>query len=111
MSSDVSSPSVPTVQGHIDSLSEPARTIFLDLRAFVLSLGANVIEQPRPHRIAYSKTLNLRIFLELIPSGDRLLLTTRRGRSGGSPESLELASQDKLEFAKKMIAEAYKNIQ
>ena len=100
----------PSVESHVDSLEEPTRAIFSDLRRFVLSLGTNVIEQPRPHRIAYSKTLNLRIFLEVMPSADKLLLTIRYGRAG-PPLSLELSNPDQLADAKKAIADAFERIQ
>ena len=100
----------PSVESHMESLAEPARAIFSDLRRFVLSLGTNVIEQPRPHRIAYSKTLNLRVFLEVIPSGGKLLLTMRYGRAG-PPLSLELNDPLQLADAKKAIAAAFERIQ
>ena len=103
--------SEPSVKAHMESLPEPSRKTLLDLRAFVLSLGPNVIEQPRPHRIAYAKTLNLRIFLEVIPSGDRLLLNVRYGRAGPPPISIELSDAGQLEDAKKAIALAYEKIQ
>ena len=45
---------------HLEGLTEPARTIMLDLRNFVKSLGGNVIEEVRPHRVAYAKTMNFR---------------------------------------------------
>ena len=45
---------------HLERLEEPAKTIMIDLRSFVKSLGGNVIEEVRPHRVAYAKTMNFR---------------------------------------------------
>lgn len=59
---------------HLDSLKEPAKTILLDLRNFVKSLGGTVIEEVRPHRVVYAKTLNFRIFLDVEPAGDSLVI-------------------------------------
>ena len=50
-----------TFESHLAGLQENTRGLLLDLRAFMKSLGDNVIEEPRPHRIAYAKSLNLRV--------------------------------------------------
>ena len=51
-----------TFVSHLTGLQEKTRGLLLDLRAFMKSLGDNVIEEPRPHRIAYAKSLNFRVF-------------------------------------------------
>jgi hypothetical protein len=82
----------------------------IDLRDFVLSLGANVIEDVRPHRVVYAKTLNFRIFLDVEPENDSLVLSIKSGRSAPS-RSLTVKTKPDLEIAKKQIAEAYQEIQ
>ena len=42
----------------------------LDLRNFVKSLGDNIIEEVRPHRITYAKSLTFRTFLDIQPRKD-----------------------------------------
>src|ERR671918_124071 len=54
-----------TFESHLEKLKEPVRPIMVDLRKFVISLGSNVIEEERPHRIVYSKTMNFRTFLDI----------------------------------------------
>ncbi|TLY10058.1 MAG: hypothetical protein E6K85_04600 [Thaumarchaeota archaeon] len=54
---------------HLGKLKEPARTIMVDLRNFVKSLGGNVLEEVRPHRVVYAKTMNFRTFLDIEPAG------------------------------------------
>lgn len=95
---------------HLKQLSGPAREMLLELRRHVISLGANVIEDVRPHRIVYSKTMNFRIFLDLEPSAEAIMLTIRYGRSA-PPATIILRSSDDLEPAKKQIETAYTNIQ
>jgi len=95
---------------HLENLKEPARSIMLDLRAFVKSLGANVIEEVRPHRVTYSKTMNFRMFLDVEPRGDSLVLSIRYGRAAPPVAATVRTAQD-AEGAKKQIAEAYAKIQ
>lgn len=95
---------------HLEKLEEPAKTIMVDLRNFVLSLGGNVIEEVRPHRVAYAKTMNFRTFLDIEPTGDSLVLSVRYGRSGPAATTI-IRTTDDAENAKKQIAEAYQKIQ
>jgi hypothetical protein len=95
---------------HLEGLKEPARTIMLDLRDFVKSLGGNVIEEVRPHRVAYAKTMNFRTFLDMMPAGDSLVLSIRYGRAAPPVTATVRTAQD-AEDAKKQVAEAYSKIQ
>lgn len=97
-------------ESHLEGLKEPARTIMLDLRSFVRSLGSNVIEEVRPHRVAYAKTMNFRTFLDIMPAGDSLVLSIRYGRTT-PPATATVKTTEDAENAKKQIAEAYQKIQ
>jgi hypothetical protein len=98
-------------ESHTEKLREPTRTIITDLRKFVISLGSNVIEDIRPHRIVYSKTLNFRVFLDIEPTatGDSLILSIRLDRNT-PPITLPVKDIQDTEYAKKQIAEAYQKI-
>ena len=104
-------PSSITFENHLERMKESIKPIMVDLRKFVISLGSNVIEEVRPHRIVYSKTLNFRIFLDIEPTaGDSLVLSIRYGR-GTLPVYLKVVTIEDAERAKKQIAEAYQKIQ
>jgi hypothetical protein len=105
-----SSPSRIPFESHLEGLKEAARAIMLDLRAFVKSLGANVIEDVRPHRVTYAKTMNFRMFLDVEPAGDSLVLSVRYGRAA-PPATVTVRTAQDAENAKKLIAEAYSKIQ
>ncbi|HXV46339.1 MAG TPA: hypothetical protein VD736_06670 [Nitrososphaera sp.] len=105
-----SSPNRIPFETHLDGLKEPARSIMLDLRAFVKSLGSNVIEEVRPHRVTYSKTMNLRMFLDVEPRVDSLMLSIRYGRAA-PPATATLRTAQDAENVKKQIADAYNKIQ
>lgn len=95
---------------HLERLKEPAKTIMVDLRKFVLSLGGNVIEEVRPHRVAYAKTMNFRTFLDIEPAGDSLVVSVRYGRAS-PPATATIRTAEDAENAKKQIAEAFQKIQ
>lgn len=95
---------------YLNKLDNPLKSRLLDMRSFVLSLGDNVIEDVRPHRVVYSKTMNFRIFLDVEPAADSLILSIKSGRSV-PPSILTVKSQEDLETAKMQIAEAYQRIQ
>ena len=100
-----------TFESHLEKLKETVRPKMVDLRKFVISLGSDVIEEIRPHRIVYSKTLNFRTFLDIESTvGDSLKLSIRYGR-GTPPMSLVVVTIEDSEHAKKRIAEAYQKIQ
>jgi predicted transport protein len=95
---------------HLERLREPAKTIMVDLRKFVLSLGVNVIEEVRPHRVAYAKTMNFRTFLDIEPASDSLVVSIRYGRAT-PPATATIRTAEDAENAKRQIADAYQKIQ
>jgi hypothetical protein len=95
---------------HLERLREPAKTIMVDLRKFVLSLGVNVIEEVRPHRVAYAKTMNFRTFLDIEPASDSLVVSIRYGRVT-PPATATIRTVEDAENAKRQIADAYQKIQ
>ncbi len=103
-------PSRIPFESHLERLREPARTIMIDLRNFVKSLGTNVIEEVRPHRVVYAKTMNFRTFLDVEPAGDSLVLSIRYGRAA-PPTTATIRTAQDAENAKKQIADAYGKIQ
>lgn len=99
----------PPFEAHLASLQEPAKSIMSDLRRFALSLGASVIEEVRPHRVVYAKTLTFRTFLDVEPAVDHLVVEIRAGRQS-PPERIIVKTQEEAERVKKAIAEAYEKI-
>jgi uncharacterized protein DUF5655 len=94
---------------HLSGLEENAKALLLDLRDFVKSLGSNVIEEIRPHRIVYAKSLTFRTFLDVQPRNDRLVVSIRKSRTE-TPTNQIVRSKQELEGLKHEIEETYKNI-
>ena len=96
-------------EDHLTTLRGDIREILLELRRFVKSLGDTVIEEVRPHRIVYAKTLNFRAFLDVQPKVDGLAIIVKHGR--GKPENAFLLSSNKdLEEVKSQISRAFQVI-
>ena len=106
--SDNSAASIP-FESHLEGLEEETKTLLLDLRNFVKSLGDNVIEEVRPHRIKYAKSLTFRTFLDIQPRKDSLTISLRKSRSESTTDHKAKTVQD-MENVKPQIAEAYKKI-
>ena len=96
-------------EDHLTDLNGEIKDIFLALREFIKSLGDTVIEEVRPHRVVYAKTLNFRVFLDVQPKDSGLAVVLKHGRD--KPESALLISSDKdLEAAKSQISRAFQEI-
>lgn len=98
-----------TFESHLAGLQDKTRELLLNLRAFMKSLGGNVIEEPRPHRIAYAKSLNFRVFADVQPKEDCLIVSIRRGRTDPLVTCM-VKNPSELEATKNQIADAYSMI-
>ena len=98
-------------ESHLEGLEEEkTKKILIKLREFVNSIGNNVIEEIRPHRIVYAKSLTFRYFLDVQPRKDILIVALRKSRK---EQSSEYTIKDIKEFEniKTLISEAYEKIQ
>ena len=96
-------------ESHLSGLEEHAKALLLDLRDFTRSLGSNVIEEIRPHRIVYAKSLTFRTFLDIQPRNDCLVISIRKGRTE-TPASYIAKSTQELEGLKHEIEKTYNTI-
>ena len=106
--SDKSTATIP-FENHLEGLVEETKTLLLDLRNFVKSLGGNVIENVRPHRITYAKSLTFRTFLDIQPRKDYLTISLRRSRNESTTDYTVKTVED-IEKVKPQIAEAHEKI-
>src|SRR5215210_5900728 len=94
---------------HLINLHPDQRKILLELRNFVRSIGNNIVEDIRPHRIVYSKTLAFRNFLDIQPSIEELIVSTRKNRKE-IPVIHKISTKQDFENLKQEIINAYENI-
>jgi predicted transport protein len=96
-------------KNHLEGLEEETKTLLLNLRNYVKSLGNSVIEEVRPHRIVYAKSLTFRTFLDIQPKKDSLTISLRKGRNESTINHTVKTAED-IENVKPQIANAYENI-
>lgn len=94
---------------HLVGLEEQTRQLLLSLRTFIKSLGDNVIEETRPHRIAYAKTLNFRTFVDIQPRTDSLVISIKKGRNESTITEV-INNTSKLDLIQNQISDAYRTI-
>ena len=96
-------------ENHLEGLEEETKTLLLNLRNYVKSLGNSVIEEVRPHRIVYAKSLTFRTFLDIQPKKDSLTISLRKDRNESTINHTVKTAED-IENVKPQIANAYENI-
>jgi hypothetical protein len=104
-------PEKPTIsfETHLEGLDQETKTLLIDLREFVKLCGSNVIEEIRPHRIVYAKSLTFRYFLDMQPRKDSIILAIRKSRKEPAIEYIIRGNQ-KIDNIKFEISEAYTKI-
>jgi hypothetical protein len=113
--SDNNNSSFVSFESHLEGLEEgeggvvETKAVLLCLREFVKSFGKNVIEEVRPHRIVYAKSLTFRYFLDIQPRKDVLSISIRKSRKELATEHIVKNMQD-MEKIKAEIADAYAKI-
>ena len=94
---------------HLINLNQDQKKILIELRNFVRSIGNNIVEDIRPHRIVYSKTLAFRNFLDVQPYIEELIVSTRKNRKE-MPVIHKISNKQDFENLKQEIINAYENI-
>lgn len=94
---------------HLVNLHPDQKEILIELRNFVRTIGDNVVEDIRPHRIVYSKTLAFRNFLDVQPAIEEIIIATRKNRKE-TPIINKISNKQDFEKLKEEIISAYKNI-
>ncbi|HET6590102.1 MAG TPA: hypothetical protein VFG45_08070 [Candidatus Nitrosocosmicus sp.] len=94
---------------HLIHLDDTMKKILLNLRKFVLQLGNNIVEEIRPHRIVYAKSLTFRYFLDIYPNKDSLTIAIRKNRKEPATEHT-IKTHDDLNKIEKEIETAFKEI-
>jgi predicted transport protein len=84
-------------------------TLFDEIRNYCFSLGENVVEDIRMHRIVFSKSITFRNFADIEPQRDFIVLKIKRDRKEPEKE-IQIKLDDKLDEIKKLLLDAYTSI-
>ena len=78
------------------------------LREFCLSLGSNVVEDVRMHRVVFCKSFAFRWFVDAEPQNDSVLLKIQKNRK--ETQTIQLGLDQDLDKIHTLIREAYNSI-
>lgn len=90
-------------------VSPSIKPLFESIRSYCLSLGQNVVEDVRMHRIVFGKSITFRFFADVEPLEDSILVKMRKDRNEPQKQ-IEVRSGQDLNELKKLILEAYNAI-
>ena len=78
------------------------------LRKFCFSLGSNVVEDVRMHRVVFCKSFAFRWFVDVEPQDDSILLKIQKSRK--ETQTVQLGLHQNLTETQALIHEAYSSI-
>ena len=90
-------------------ISSDVKPVFEEFRNFCLSLGDNVVEDVRMHRIVFGKSMSFRWFADIEPEKQGILIKIQKDRKE-PPEIIQIKAIDNTEQAKELIKKAYQSI-
>jgi hypothetical protein len=90
-------------------ISPLMKPVFDSLREYCLSLGKNVVEDVRMHRIVFCKSMVFRFFADMEPQRDSILIKIRRDRKEPQKE-FEIKADQNLDEVKNLLLDAYNTI-
>ncbi len=90
-------------------LSPQIKQTFEDIRNYCFSLGNNVVEDVRMHRIVFCKSMTFRYFADIEPQKESIVAKIRRDRKEPIRE-VEIRQGQNLEALQGLLSDAYSNI-
>ena len=82
---------------------------FDSLREYCISLGSNVVEDVRAHRVVFGKSLSFRWFADLEPGLEEIIIKIQRDRKEPQ-KTITVRTSDDLTETKKLMQDAYNTI-
>lgn len=91
------------------SMPSSVATLFDEIRNYCLTLGQNVVEDVRMHRIVFAKSIKFRSFADVEPQRDSVIIKIKKDRKEPEKE-LQIKLNDNLDEIKKLLLDAYTSI-
>jgi len=90
----------------IPILTQP---LFDSIRQFCLSLGKNVVEDVRMHRIVFGKSMTLRWFADIEPQNDSIIIKIQKNRKE-PPQIANIKLDQEITELEQILKDAYETI-
>ena len=91
------------------SMPSSVADLFDEIRSYCLTLGQNVVEDIRMHRIVFAKSIKFRSFADIEPQRDSVTIKVKKDRKEPEKE-LQIKLNDNLDEIKKLLLDAYTSI-
>ena len=105
----ISSGNKRTFENFKNQIPKSSLTLFQELRDYCLSLGQNVVEDVRMHRIVFGKSLTFRWFADLEPLPEGILIKVQKNRKE-QPTTIMIQNNENTEDLKNLKKEAFTEI-
>jgi len=83
--------------------------LFDSIRDLCLSLGENVVEDIRMHRVVFGKSMTFRWFVDIEPERDIIIIKIQKSRKE-NPQILQIKTKQEVTELKEMIKKAFELI-
>ena len=83
--------------------------LFDSIREFCLSLGKNVVEDVRIHRVVFGKSMTLRWFVDMEPQNDGIIIKIQKNRKE-PPLTTNIKLGQDMTKLEQILKEAYETI-
>lgn len=90
-------------------ISPQIQSLFDSLRDYCLSLGNNVIEDVRMHRIVFCKSITFRWFADIEPDKETILLKIQKSRKEPH-QTIRIKVYENLDQVKYFLRDAFNTI-
>ena len=90
-------------------ISPQIQSLFDSLRDYCFSLGSNVIEDVRMHRIVFCKSITFRWFVDMEPEQDTILLKIQKSRKEPH-QTIRIKVDENLDQVKDFFRDAFNTI-
>jgi len=105
----ISSGNKRTFENFQNQIPKASLILFKEIRDYCLSLGENVVEDVRMHRIVFGKSLTFRWFADLEPLPEGVLVKVQKNRKE-QPTTIMIQNNENTEALKNLIKEAFTEI-
>ena len=83
--------------------------LFDSIREYCFSLGENVVEDIRMHRVVFGKSMTFRWFADISPQKNSVIIKIQKNRKEPT-QNLEIKTKGDLDILKKVLKEAFDTI-
>ncbi len=88
----------------------PVQPLLDSIREVCLSLGKNVVEDVRMHRIVFGKSMTFRWFADVEPQEDGIMLKIQKSHKA-TPQIIHIKLEREVTELEEILKEAYERIQ